>query len=113
MAADTCLVDPTSGATPPACDADDTVTIAGVGTWSLVRATGVVTFTADPAATAGVKAPVSYRVTDSNIQTATGRLTPVIPPQPIAVDDTSYGEQGQPQVILPAATTRRGTPPRR
>jgi len=101
----TCLVDPL--ATPPACDSDDTVTIAGVGTWRLDRTTGVVTFTADPAA-AGSSGSVDFRVTDVNGQTAVGTLTAVIPPPPTARDDTSYGEQGQPQVLLPTGNDTSG-----
>jgi CshA-type fibril repeat protein len=101
VASNTCLVDPASGSVPKACDADDSVSVPGVGSWSLNRTTGVVTFTADSNAAPGASGSVDYRVIDANVQSAEGTLTALIPPAPVAVDDTSYGEQGQVQVLLP------------
>ena len=74
------------------------LTIAGEGTWSINQATGVAQFAADPAATTGTKTPVTYRVTDALGRTATSTLTPVIPPPPTGVPDTSVGVVGAQQV---------------
>ncbi|MGI9197835.1 MAG: Ig-like domain-containing protein [Candidatus Nanopelagicales bacterium] len=104
--ADTCLIDP---AAPGSCDADDAVSVPGVGTWQLNRSTGVVNFQADPSATAGVMTGVAYRVTDGNGQTATATLVLVIPPPPAATDDTSYGEQGMPIILSPMGNDVAGT----
>jgi CshA-type fibril repeat protein len=73
--------------------------VAGVGTFTLNTATGVVTLVADPAATQGTKTALKYRVTDIFGQTATSTLTPVIPAPPDAVDDASSGPYNTPQVI--------------
>jgi CshA-type fibril repeat protein len=66
-----------------------TFTVAGQGTWSIDRLTGIPQFTADPAAPAGSMTPVTYRVTDIVGQTATAQLTPVLPPPSVPANDTS------------------------
>jgi CshA-type fibril repeat protein len=101
---DTCLYAATVqiatiGTTSPACDADNVITVAGVGTFTLDPATGIVTFVADPAATPGVKPSVTYMVTDVTGQTATSTLTPIIPPVPVASPDASSGVQGATQIL--------------
>ena len=93
----TCLLTPST----TTCDADGIVTVAGVGTYTLNKTTGVVTLVADSAATAGTKAALSYRVTDTFGQTATSTLTPVVPPLPVATNDTSSGAYDTNQVISP------------
>lgn len=80
-----CLVDPSDSV----CKA--TFSIAGEGTWTVNRTTGVATFVALNNATAGTKTPVTYRVTDAVGQTATSTLTPTIPAPPAASPDTSVG----------------------
>jgi CshA-type fibril repeat protein len=93
----TCLLTPST----TTCDADGIVTVAGVGTYTLNKTTGVVTLVADPAATAGTKTALKYRVTDTFGQTATSTLTPVVPPLPVATNDTSSGAYDTNQVISP------------
>ena len=97
VAASTCLITP--GSSPAACDSDGIVTIAGQGTYTLNAVTGIVTYVADPAATAGTKTAITYQVTDTFDQKATSTLTPVIPPAPVATNDTSTGAYDTNQVI--------------
>jgi uncharacterized repeat protein (TIGR02059 family) len=91
----TCLYIPAT----TTCDADNIVTIAGEGTFTLNPTTGVVTYAADANATAGTKASITYRVTDAVGQTDTGVLTPVIAPPPVAANDTSTGNWDTNQAI--------------
>jgi CshA-type fibril repeat protein len=95
VAASTCLYTPST----TTCDADGVVTIAGEGTYTLNTTTGVVSFVADPAATTGTKTAITYKVVDIFGQTATSTLTPVIPPAPVATNDTSSGAYDTNQVI--------------
>jgi len=67
------------------------VTISGQGTYTLDRATGVVSYTAVGGATPGSKTPVTYVVKDELGRWASAQLTPVVPGPPDAVDDTSTG----------------------
>jgi len=83
------------------CDADGVVVVAGVGTYTLDKTTGVVTLVADPAATQGTKAALTYQVTDTFGQKATSTLTPTIPAAPVAVNDASSGAFDTNQVISP------------
>jgi CshA-type fibril repeat protein len=80
----TCLYTPNT----TTCDADNVVTIAGQGTFTLDPATGIVTYDADPGVTQGTKTSITYRVTDIVGQTATSTLTPIVPPPPVALNDT-------------------------
>jgi CshA-type fibril repeat protein len=100
----TCLVTPLSN--PEVCDSD--VTIAGEGTYTLNPSTGVVTFAASQTITGGTKTPITYRVTDITGQTATSTLTPVVPPAPVAVNDTSIGNFDTNQVINPLSNDTPG-----
>jgi CshA-type fibril repeat protein len=93
----TCLITPASN--PAACDADGVVTIAGQGTYRLNTTTGVVTYEADAAATAGTKTAVTYQVTDITGQKATSTLTPIVPPAPTADNETSTGAYNTSQII--------------
>jgi CshA-type fibril repeat protein len=100
----TCLFTPTT----TTCDADNSVTITGEGTYVLDPATGIVTFTALSSITAGTKTPITYRVTDIVGQTATSTLTPIIPPPPAATDDTSSGNYDTNQTINPLTNDAPG-----
>ena len=105
VAASTCLFMPTT----TTCDADGVVTIAGEGTYTLNTSTGVVTFVADANITAGTKTPVTYQVTDTFGQTATSTLTPIVPPAPVATNDTSSGAYDTNQTISPLANDTPGS----
>lgn len=100
----TCLIDPANASS---CSAS--ITVAGVGTYTLNTTTGVVTLVADPAATSGAKTSISYRVTDVNGLTATSTLTPTVPSPPVATNDRSYGESGHDQSIVPAGNDASGS----
>jgi CshA-type fibril repeat protein len=93
----TCLIIPASS--PAACDADGVVQITGQGTYTLNTTTGVVTYEADPDATAGPKTAITYQVTDVTGQKATSTLTPTVPPAPTADNETSTGAYNTDQVI--------------
>ena len=95
----TCLFTP--GTTT--CDADNSVTITGEGTYVLDPATGIVTFTALSSALSGTKPSITYRVTDIVGQTATSTLTPIIPAPPAATNDVSSGPYDTNQDISPLA----------
>ena len=102
----TCLITPSSS--PATCDADNVVTIAGEGTFTLNPTTGVVTFVAATNATAGTKTALTYRVTDVTGQTATSTLTPVIPQPPVANPDTNTGDWDTNQTISPLTNDTAG-----
>jgi CshA-type fibril repeat protein len=90
-----CLVDPSTS------NCGTTVVIAGQGTWSIDRTTGIATFVADAGITPGTKTPVTYKVTDIIGQTATSTLTPIVPPPPSATDDYSSGPFDTNQTLTP------------
>jgi CshA-type fibril repeat protein len=90
-----CLINPAGNV----CGA--TVTIAGEGTWTVDRTTGIVTFTALSTITVGTKTPVTYKVTDLLGQTATSTLTPIVPTAPVAMNDLATGNRGATQTITP------------
>jgi CshA-type fibril repeat protein len=102
----TCLITP--GSNPATFDADNVVTIAGEGTFTLNPTTGVVTFVAATNATAGTKTALTYRVTDVTGQTATSTLTPVIPQPPVANPDTNTGDWDTNQTISPLTNDTPG-----
>jgi CshA-type fibril repeat protein len=93
----TCLIVPASN--PAVCDSDGIVEISGEGIYTLNTSTGVVTYVADSAATAGSKTVITYQVTDITGQKASANLTPVIPPAPTADNETSSGAYNTPQTI--------------
>jgi CshA-type fibril repeat protein len=90
-----CLVDPLTSV------CGTTVVIAGEGTWTIDRTTGVATFVAEAGITTGPKTSVTYRVTDFAGQTATSTLTPIVPPPPSATDDFSSGPFDTNQSLTP------------
>jgi CshA-type fibril repeat protein len=90
-----CLVDPSTS------NCGTTVVIAGQGTWTIDRTTGVATFVADAGITPGTKTSVTYKVTDIVGQTATSTLTPIVPPPPSATDDYSTGPFDTNQTLTP------------
>ncbi|MSZ14080.1 MAG: hypothetical protein F2617_02110, partial [Actinobacteria bacterium] len=100
----TCLYTPNT----TTCDADNVVTINGQGTFTLDPATGVVTYVADPGVAPGTKTSITYRVTDIVGQTATSTLTPIVPPPPVAVNDTNIDDYDTNQLITPMANDRAG-----
>lgn len=81
------------------CSSNNTVTISGRGTYTLVPATGVVTFAALAGAPSGSVTPVTYRVTDAVGQTATGTITAIVPMPPTANNDSSTGAMNAVQTI--------------
>ena len=100
-----CLVDPSDST------CKDTFTIAGEGTWTVDRLTGLASFAADALATPGNKTPVTYRVRDITGQVASSTLTPIVPAPPTAVNDTSIDglDRNQTIDILGNDTTGIGT----
>jgi CshA-type fibril repeat protein len=90
-----CLIDPST----TMCGTS--VVIAGQGTWTIDRTTGIATFVADAGITPGTKTSVTYRVTDIVGQTATSTLTPIVPPPPSATDDYSSGPFDTNQTLTP------------
>lgn len=99
-----------AGQVAPSCTETATVTVAGVGVYTLNQSTGVVTLVADAKATPGTKASLTYVVTDSTGMTASSTLTPTIPgppssapsfvvDPPVARPDTSSGPFQQVQTF--------------
>ena len=86
--------------TAPACT-QTTVTVAGVGTYTLNQSTGVVTLVADANATEGTKAALTYVVKDSTGMTASSTLTPTIPGPPVAVNDAQTSAWDTNQTYTP------------
>ena len=80
-----------------ACD-DTTVTVAGVGTYSVDAGTGAITF-APATGYFGTPPALSYRVTDSLGRFLTSTYTPTVVAPPTATPDTSTGAFGLPQTI--------------
>ena len=102
----TCLIVPASS--PAVCDADGIVEIAGEGTYTLNPSTGIVTFVADRAVTAGTKTSITYKVTDIFGQTAVSTLTPIVPEPLVIVDDSSTGPWNTSQKITPLTNDKAG-----
>ena len=86
------------------------MTINGQGTFTLDPATGVVAYVADPGVTQGTKASITYRVTDVAGQTATSTLTPIVPPPPVAANDTNIDDFAVTQAIHPLLNDAAGDP---
>ncbi|MCE2808213.1 MAG: hypothetical protein LW869_07235, partial [Actinobacteria bacterium] len=100
----TCLVD--VSVTPNTCGTGFTN---ADGVWSIDQATGVVTFVANDPLSQGSKTPVAYRVTDIAGQTATSTLTPIVPPPPVALNDTqTAGAYDTNQTISPLTNDSPG-----
>ena len=84
-----------------------TVTVAGVGTYTLDPATGVVTFVPDTGYS-GVAPALTYRITDASAQTATATIVATVakPAAPAAPPVTSTGDAAQTvTVTVPAGDT--------
>jgi LPXTG-site transpeptidase (sortase) family protein len=93
-----------TGETAPNCTETATVTVAGVGVYTLNRSTGVVTLVANANATVGTKAALTYVVTDSTGLTASSTLTPTIyvpTPLPVAVNDAQTSPWDTNQIYSP------------
>lgn len=103
--ANTCLVDP---ANISSCTTSVTTTD---GTWVLVAATGLVTYTPNANVTRGTQTAVTYRVTDIHGQSATSTLTPIVPAAPTAAADTSSGSINQVQTIVVLTNDSNNTGP--
>ncbi len=75
----------------------------GEGTYTVVPATGEVTFTPD-LGFAGTATPVTYRLTDAQAQTASSTYTPTVtaPAGPEPADLTSTGVGTAPQIVTPS-----------
>lgn len=75
-----------------------TLQVTGVGTYTVNRTSGMITFTAQ-LGYIGTATPVSYQVTDAYGQTATAMIitTVTAPPAPTAGDVQSVGAAGKPQ----------------
>ena len=83
------------------CDADNSVTVTGEGTFVLDPLTGVVTFTADVNATVGTKTAITYQVTDILGRSATSTLTPIIPAETLVLLDTTLAGWDSNQTLRP------------
>jgi CshA-type fibril repeat protein len=103
-AATLCIVNPATnvcGTSP--------VTIAGEGTYSLDRATGMVSYTSLATTPIGRRTSITYRITDIFGQTVTSTLTPVIPPMPTIVNDASTGPWNTAQTLVPVTNDAAGS----
>ena len=85
------------------CDADNSITVSGEGTFVLDPATGVVSFTADINATVGTKTAITYQVTDILGRSATSTLTPIIPDATLVAFDATLNGWDSNQTIRPLA----------
>ena len=98
-----CIVNPSTnicGTSP--------VTIAGEGTYTLDLATGMVSYTSLATTPIGRRTSITYRITDIFGQTVTSTLTPMIPPLPIIVNDTSTGPWNTSQTLVPVTNDAAG-----
>jgi CshA-type fibril repeat protein len=108
-------IDPTTvklcgvGQTAPTCT-QTTLTVSGVGTYTVDAATGVVTF--DPLPTFTGTAPaVTYQVSDSFGQTDSATITPTVgpPPLPVAVNDALTSNWDTNQTYTPTSNDTVGS----
>jgi CshA-type fibril repeat protein len=98
-----------TGQTAPSCT-QTTLTVSGVGTYTVDAATGVVTF--DPLPTFTGTAPaVTYQVSDSFGQTDSATITPTVgpPPLPVAVNDALTSNWDTNQMYTPTANDTVGS----
>jgi len=99
-----CIVDPATnicGITP--------VVIEGEGVYTVDVDAGIITYKSIATAPVGQRKAIAYKVTDVLGQTVTSTLTPVIPPAPTIVDDTSSGPWNKAQKLTPMANDAAGT----
>jgi uncharacterized repeat protein (TIGR02059 family) len=108
-------IDPTTvklcgvGQTSPNCT-QTTLTVSGVGTYTVDDTTGVVTF--DPLPTFTGTAPaVTYQVSDSFGQTDSATITPTVgpPPLPVAVNDALTSNWDTNQTYTPTSNDTVGS----
>ena len=87
----------------------DSVTVAGVGTWSVDPATGAVTFAPEPTFTG--EAVIAYRVQDEVGQTVASTVTvDVTPVVPLPADDTAATPYLTPVTVDVLANDEPGAP---
>jgi len=99
-----CIVDPATnvcGTTP--------VVIEGEGVYTVDVDAGIITYKSIATAPVGERKAIAYKVTDVLGQTVTSTLTPIIPPAPTIVDDTSTGPWNKAQKLTPVANDTAGT----
>ena len=95
-----CIVDPSDSL------CKSSVSIAGLGTYSVNQANGEVTFTASPTAAPGVKPAVTFRINDSFGQVASATLTvTVTAPSPTIVGNSTSTVTITPVTFFPASVT--------
>jgi CshA-type fibril repeat protein len=95
-----CLIDPANNS----CVAS--LTIAGEGTWTIDRNSGVATFASLNTITPGTKTPVTYRVTDVLGNSTTSTLTPVVPEPPVVTNDEKTDAWDTNQIFSPFANDK-------
>jgi CshA-type fibril repeat protein len=95
-----CLIDPANNS----CVAS--LTIAGEGTWTIDRNSGVATFASLNTITPGTKTPVAYRVTDVLGNSTTSTLTPVVPEPPVVANDEKIDAWDTNQIFSPFANDK-------
>lgn len=91
-----------------ACDADNSVTITGKGSFVLNPTTQVVTFTPQAGLTAPDTITLNYQVKDIANQIATGVLAVKIPAPPSPVSDSAVGVQNKAQEFSVVANDAAG-----
>jgi len=92
-----CLIDPATNS----CVAS--LVVAGEGTWTIDRNSGVATFAALNTITPGAKTPVTYRVTDVLGNSTTSTLTPIVPEPPVVANDAKIDAWDTNQIFSPFA----------
>ena len=95
-----CLIDPANNS----CVAS--LVVAGEGTWSIDRNSGVATFASLTTITPGTKTPVTYRVTDVLGNSVTSTLTPIVPEPPVVANDEKVDAWDTNQIFSPFANDK-------
>jgi CshA-type fibril repeat protein len=95
-----CLIDPANNS----CVAS--LVVAGEGTWSIDRNSGVATFASLTTITPGTKTPVTYRVTDVLGNSVTSTLTPIVPEPPVVANDEKIDAWDTNQIFSPFANDK-------
>jgi CshA-type fibril repeat protein len=95
-----CLIDPANNS----CVAS--LVVAGEGTWTIDRNSGVATFVSLNTITPGTKTPVTYRVTDVLGNSTTSTLTPVVPEPPVVTNDEKTDAWDTNQIFSPFANDK-------
>jgi CshA-type fibril repeat protein len=95
-----CLIDPANNS----CVAS--LVVAGEGTWTIDRNSGVATFASLNTITPGTKTPVTYRVTDVLGNSTTSTLTPIVPEPPVVANDEKIDAWDTNQIFSPFANDK-------